>query len=77
MREANLAQLDRPLLQLIRHLWHRRQAGGPVTLSHVSAHTDSTDAHRVGNRLADFEANRARARPSHPSPLSQCSTVTN
>ena len=65
-----LRSASRPLLQMIRHLWYRRQeAGGRVTLSHVSAHTDNDDPHSVGNRLADFEANRARARPSHPSPL--------
>ena len=65
-----LRSAGRPLLQMIRHLWHRRQeAGGRVSLSHVSAHTDNDDPHSVGNRLADFEANRARARPSHPSPL--------
>ena len=46
-------------------LWYRRQeAGGRVTLSHVSVHTDSNDPHSVGNRLANFEANRA-----WPSPL--------
>ena len=59
-----------PLLQMIRRLWRRRQeAGGRVTLSHASAHTDSTDPHSVDNRLADFEANRAQARSLHPSPL--------
>ena len=64
-----LCSAGRPLLQ-IRHLWYRRQeAGGRVTLWYVSAHTDNDDPDSVGNRLADFEANRARACPSHPSPL--------
>ena len=60
----------RSLLQLIDHLCKRRKAaGGDVYLSHVPAHTNNVDQHSVGNRMADFEANRTRLRPSHPSPL--------
>ena len=62
----------RPLLQLIHHLLSvRSSAQGSVTLSHVKAHTTDmyTDAHSVGNRLSDFQANRARLRPDRPQPL--------
>ena len=51
----------RPLLRLISHLLSRRRAaGGSVTLSHVKAHSVGTDMDSVGNRLADFQANRSR-----------------
>jgi len=65
-----LRSAARPLLQLIDHLCKKRKAaGGDLYLSHVSAHTNNVDQHSVGNRMADFEANRTRLRPSHPSPL--------
>ena len=56
-----LRMAGRPLLQLIHHLLDRRVAG--TTLSHVKAHTDGVDAHSVGNRLSDYQANITRARP--------------
>jgi hypothetical protein len=56
----------RPLLQLIHHLLDRRVAD--MTLSHVKAHTDGVDAHSVGNRLSDYQANIARSRPDRSSP---------
>ena len=66
-----LRMAARPLLQLIHHLLAvRASAQGSVTLSHVKAHTSGTDAHSVGNRLSDFQANRARLRPARPQPLS-------
>jgi ribonuclease HI len=66
-----LRSAARPLLLLIDHLCRRRaEAGGTVSLSHVHAHTNDVDPHSVGNRIADFEANRSRLRPDHPSPLS-------
>ena len=59
----------RPLLQLIHHLLAvHTSAQGSVTLSHVKDHTTGTDAHSVGNRLSDFQANRARQRPDRPQP---------
>jgi hypothetical protein len=64
-----LRMSGRPLLQLIHHLLAvRHTAGGTATFSHVSAHSTDMDIHSVGNRLADFQANRARQRPDHPSP---------
>ena len=65
-----LRMAARPLLQLIHHLLAvRSSAQGSVTLSHVKAHTAGADAHSVGNRLSDFQANRARQRPDRPQPL--------
>jgi hypothetical protein len=77
---ARLRMAARPLLRLIDHLCRARTAaGGDVTLSHVRAHTTLSDIHSVGNRLADYQANVARATPSrtHPRglqalPLDQC-----
>ena len=57
----------RPLLQLIHHLLQRRV--GDTHTSHIKAHTSNTDSHSVGNRLTDFQANLARAKPDKPSPL--------
>jgi len=62
-----LRMAGRPLLQLIHHLLDRRDAA--TSLSHVKAHTDGVDAHSVGNRLSDYQANLARARPNHSFPL--------
>ena len=60
----------RPLLQLIHHLLSRRKsAGGSVTWTHVRAHTNNTDIHSVGNRLADYQANLSRSRPDRSWPL--------
>ena len=61
-----LRMAGRPLLQLIHHLLARRLAD--TTLSHVKAHTDGVDAHSVGNRLSDYQANIARAHPERSSP---------
>jgi ribonuclease HI len=62
---------SRPLLQLVHSLLTRRaQAGGVVEIQHVPAHTDKTDLHSVGNRLADFQANLARDRPDRSAPIS-------
>lgn len=77
---ARLRMAARPLLRLIDHLCQTRTAaGGRVTLSHVKAHTTHSDIDSVGNRLADYQANVARANPSHthprgikPLPLDQC-----
>jgi hypothetical protein len=58
------------LLQLIHHLLGvREKAGGSVHWHHIRAHTTNTDIHSVGNRLSDYQANLARARPDHPTPL--------
>jgi len=57
----------RPLLQLIYHLLQRRV--GDTHTSHVKAHSTNTDIHSVGNRLTDFQANLARAKPDTPAPL--------
>jgi exonuclease III len=66
-----LRMAARPLLQLIHSLIAKReQAGGSYTIEHVKAHSDNTDVHSVGNRLSDFQANRARLRPDRPRPLS-------
>ena len=53
----------RTLLQLIDRLLQRRvQTGtGGATFEHVKAHTDCTDIHSVGNRLADHMANQCAA----------------
>jgi hypothetical protein len=60
----------RPLLQLIAHLLSVRQkAGGSVLWHHVKAHTMNSDIDSVGNRLADWQATRARSRPGEPQPL--------
>ena len=60
----------RTILQLIAHLQsRRREAGGHVDLSHVPAHTDHADAHSVGNRLADYQAQLARTRSDRSTPL--------
>lgn len=62
-----LRMAGRPLLQLIHHLLDRRTAD--TSLSHVKAHTDGVDAHSVGNRLSDYQANLSRSRPHHSFPL--------
>jgi hypothetical protein len=60
----------RPLLQLIAHLLSVRQkAGGSVLWHDVKAHTKNSDIDSVGNRLADWQATRARSRPGEPQPL--------
>ena len=58
------------LLSLIYHLIgvHNR-AGGTVSLSHVKAHTISSDHHCVGNSIADHQANVARTHPDRSYPL--------
>jgi len=61
-----LRMAGRPLLQLIHHLLDRRTAD--TTLSHVKAHTDGVDAHSVGNRLSDYQANLSRAQSARSSP---------
>ena len=62
-----LRMSGRPLLQLIHHLLLRRV--GDTSLSHVKAHTTDTDAHSVGNRLSDYQANLSRsAGPASSSP---------
>ena len=62
-----LRMSSRPLLQLIHHLLQRRVAN--THTSHIKAHTSNTDIHSVGNRLTDFQANLARAKPDKPTPL--------
>jgi hypothetical protein len=62
-----LRMAGRPLLQLIHHLLERRS--GDTTLSHVKAHTTATDAHSVGNRLSDYQANLSRSKPDRSTPL--------
>jgi exonuclease III len=60
----------RPLLQLIHHqLTMRKEAGGNIHLSHIEAHSDKTSIDHVGNRLADFQANRCQRRPDRSWPL--------
>ena len=66
---ARLRMAARPLLRLIDHLCRARMAaGGDVTLSHVKAHTTQSDIDSVGNRLADYQANVARATTSRTYP---------
>ena len=66
-----LRMAARPLLRLISHLLSRRRAaGGSVTLSHVKAHSDGADMDSVGNRLADFQANRSRVSTRGSAPFS-------
>ena len=61
----------RPLLFLIHHLLAtEREAGGNVHFHHVKAHTDGEDIDSVGNRLADFQAERSRIKPDRSRPLS-------
>ena len=56
-----LRMAARPLLHLIHSLIQRRNgAGGQAVFHHVAAHTDNTDIHSVGNRLADYRANLCR-----------------
>jgi hypothetical protein len=62
-----LRMAGRPLLQLIHSLLMRRV--GDTSLSHVKAHTAGTDAHSVGNRLSDYQANLSRSKPDHSTPL--------
>jgi len=65
-----LRMAARPLLQLIYRLMTLRQsAGGSFEMTHVKAHTRSCNVDSVGNRLADFQANRARQHPDQPRPL--------
>jgi len=67
---ARLRVASRPLLQLINHLLRiRNVAGGSVAWHHVRAHTAQADLHSVGNRLSDYQANRARLRPDVSKPL--------
>lgn len=67
---ARLRMAARTVLQLIdRLVTHRQGAGGSLTLSHVRAHTDDDDIHSVGNRIADFQANRARDKHTHHLPI--------
>lgn len=66
-----LRMAARPLLQLIhRQLEQRKAAGGTVQFEHVRAHSDASDIHSVGNRLADYKANATRARPQSATPSS-------
>ena len=66
-----LRMSGRPLLQLIHHqVGMRKSSGGSVQFSHVKAHTDGTDMASVGNRLADFQANRVRIKSDRSYPLS-------
>jgi ribonuclease HI len=62
----------RPLLLLIERLLQRRAdcTDTAVQFLHVRAHTDGGDADSVGNRLADFQAERARLKPDVSAPLS-------
>jgi exonuclease III len=77
---AQLRMAARPVLRLINHLCNTREAaGGSVSFSHVPAHTTHSDIDSVGNRLADYQANVARADPGRtephglqPMPLEQC-----
>ena len=77
---ARMRMAARTVLQLIDHLFSRRQAaGGDVKISHVRAHTDDDNIHSIGNRIADFQANRSRNNPLHSTPnglqqlpLAQC-----
>lgn len=77
---ARLRMASRPLLRLINHLCSIREAaGGSVAFSHVKAHTTHSDIDSVGNRLADYQANVARADPGRtqpcglqPLPVDQC-----
>ena len=51
----------RTILQLIDNLiTRRRTAGGSTIFSHVRAHTADSTIHSIGNRLADYQANRSR-----------------
>ena len=60
----------RPLLQLVHNLLGRRvAAGGRVDWQHVAAHSNNSDIHSVGNRLADFQANLARGHADRKAPL--------
>ena len=53
---------SRPLLALIHHqLDIRHRAGGTITMSHIKAHSDNDDRDSVGNQIADYHANVARA----------------
>ena len=63
-----LRMAARPLLRLIHHLLQQRKAA--THTSHVKAHTAGADIHSVGNRLTDYQANLARAKPDQPTPLS-------
>ena len=64
-----LRMAARPLLQLIHHqIEQRKAAGGSVELEHVRAHSTAADIHSVGNRLTDYKANTARARPQSATP---------
>jgi len=74
MHECNarrrLRMSARPLLQLIAHLIAvRERAGGTVYWHHVKAHSQNSDIDSVGNRLTDWQANRARAHPRVPQPV--------
>ena len=53
----------RPLLQMIYDLMKARTScGGSVKFQHIKAHTDMSDIYSVGNRCADFAANRYRSK---------------
>jgi ribonuclease HI len=67
---ARMRMAARPILQLIDELFSRpRSVGGDLTISHVRAHTDDDDIHSIGNRIADFQANRARNNPMLTTPI--------
>ena len=68
---ARLRMPAHTILHLILHLLQARlSAGGSVHWHHVRAHTNNDDIHSVGNRLADFVANKARLKPDRQQPLS-------
>lgn len=61
---TRMRMAGRTILQLIDHLMTRRlQAGGDTQFSHIRAHTDSDDIDSIGNRIADFQAQRSRTNP--------------
>jgi hypothetical protein len=63
-----LRMAARTILQLLQSLLvRRRAAGGTARFLHVAAHSDCTDIHSVGNRLADLRANTSRGNV-HSSP---------
>ena len=65
-----LRMAARPLLQLVHHqLAQRAAAGGVVQFEHVRAHSQSSDIHSVGNRLADYKANTVRVHPQLSTPV--------
>ena len=62
---AKLRMSGRPMLDLLKRLIDDRyNHGGSVRLVHVKSHTDRMAPLEVGNRCADFVADRARALPT-------------